>query len=63
MPLTREQLASVKRLLREVRALIEDVRRTLDVPGADSADLRAADRLRRTGREIGSIQDSLESQP
>ena len=63
MPLSREQLASVKRLLREARALIEDVRRTLDAPRANAADLHAADRLRRAGREIGSIQDSLESQP
>ncbi len=63
MPLSREQFASVKRLLREARALIEDVRRIFDAPGANAADLHVADRLRRAGREIGSVQDNLESQP
>jgi hypothetical protein len=63
MPLSREQLSSVKRLLKEARNLVADAVRTLErTSPADPIDADLTGRLRRAGREIGSIQDSLESQ-
>ena len=56
MPLTREQLYSVKRLLKEARALIGDVQNAYRTSGA-GVDLDAAERLRNIARELA---DELE---
>ena len=64
MPLSREQLSSVKRLLKEARNLVADAARTLESASpADPIDADLAGRLRQAGRALGSIQDSLEGQP
>lgn len=64
MPLSRQQLSSVQRLLREARNLVADAQNTIQAAaGAEAADLDMAERLRQAGRalagEIDLIQDKL----
>ena len=64
MPLSRQQLSSVQRLLREARNLVADAQNTIqNTAGAEAADLDMAERLGQAGRalagEIGLIQDKL----
>lgn len=55
MPLTREQLRSVLRLLKEARALVGDAQDAFrSTSGAAQPDLDAAERLRKIARELGS---------
>jgi hypothetical protein len=58
MPLTREQLHSVKRLLKEARALTADAQGVFrGAVKADTSDTDAGDRLREISR---SISDEIE---
>lgn len=64
MPPTREQLYSIKRLLKEARALIGDVQNAFRGTGAARADIDAAERLReiacRLAEEIEYIQRRID---
>lgn len=60
MPLTREQLHSIKRLLKEARALVGDAQDAFGALGADRSDLDAAERLRKIAHELAGEVEQVQ---